>query len=341
MSVVPQRRIGSQGLVASAQGLGCMGMTAFYGDFDRAAQEAESLRTIAKGLELGINFLDTAWIYQSFGAGGGGNFTNEELVGKALKIHGRDKFIVATKFGIAFTPEGQAISGKEETIRSQLADSLSRLDTDYIDLYYMHRMDPNTPIEETMRVLKSLVEEGKIRYIGLSECTPAELRRAHAIHPVTAVQMEWSVQTRDIEDTIVPVARELGVAIVPYSPLGRGFLADLSMIENLSESDWRRSLPRFSGENLEENKRRVAKFFEVAQRKGCTPAQLALAWVHSQGDDVFPIPGTKSVARIEENARAILVTLSEEEKREVEGAVVLLGDRYPAAMMKSTFNNRL
>ncbi|KAH9153800.1 hypothetical protein AeNC1_019248, partial [Aphanomyces euteiches] len=176
-----------------------MGMTAFYGNFDRAAQEEESLRTISKALELGINMLDTAWIYQSFGAGGGGNFTNEELVGKAIKQHGREKCVIATKFGLVPSAEGFKISGKEDVLRSQLADSLKRLGTDYIDLYYMHRMDPETPIEDTILVLKSLVEEGKIKYIGLSECTPSELRRAHAIHPVTAIQMEWSLQSRDLE----------------------------------------------------------------------------------------------------------------------------------------------
>ncbi len=263
-------------------------------------------------------------------------------MGKALKIHGREKFVVATKFGIYFTPEGQtAVSGKRDFIRRQLTESLSRLDTDYIDLYYMHRMDPTTPIEDTMQTLKELVDEGKIRYVGLSECTPQELRRAHTIHPITAVQMEWSLQTRDIEHDIVPVARELGVAVVPYSPLGRGFLADIANIDNMDEHDWRRSNPRFSGENYSENKKRIARYFEIAKRKGCTGAQLALAWIHSQGDDVFPIPGTKSSSRIEENAKALLVTLSQEEKLEIEDAVRVLGDRYPEQMMKSTYTNRL
>lgn len=318
-------------------------MTAFYGDFDRAAQEEESLRTIARSLELGINFLDTAWIYQSFGAGGGGNFTNEELVGKALKIHGREKFVVATKFGIAMGPQGFAASGTEETIRAQLADSLQRLDTDYIDLYYQHRMDPNTPIEDTMRVLKSLVADGKIRYIGLSECTPSELRRAHAVHPITAIQMEWSLQTRDLEEAIIPVARELGVAIVAYSPLGRGFLTAANAFDSLEEKDWRRTLPRFSGDNAEENKRRAQRFFEIAREKDCTPAQLALAWVHARGEDVFPIPGTKSVKRIEENARAfeVLQRLSAEDLKEVELSVSVIGDRYDANSMKSTFTDRV
>lgn len=250
--------------------------------------------------------------------------------------------MLATKFGIYFTADGQTcVSGKDEFIRTQLAESLSRLDTDYIDLYYMHRMDPTTPIEDTMRTLKSLVEEGKIRYVGLSECTPDELRRAHAVHPVTAVQMEWSLQTRDIEKDVLPVARELGVAIVPYSPLGRGFLADIANIDSMDEHDWRRSNPRFSGENYAENKKRIARYFDIAKRKGCTGAQLALAWIHCQGDDVFPIPGTKSSTRIEENAKAVQITLSEEEKREIEDAVNLLGDRYPEPMMKATYHHRL
>ena len=230
------------------------------------------------------------------------------------------------------------MSGKEEVIRSQLADSLARLNTTYIDLYYQHRMDPNTPIEETMTVLKSLVEEGKIRYIGLSECTADELRRAHAVHPVTAIQMEWSLQTRDLEQDIVPCARELGVAIVAYSPLCRGFLAAMNAFDSLDENDWRRTQPRWSGENYQENKKMVSRFFDIAAARGCTPAQLALAWVHSQGEDVFPIPGTKSSARVEENARAFsLLPLSEEEKRDIEASITgVFGDRYSAEMMKVT-----
>jgi aryl-alcohol dehydrogenase-like predicted oxidoreductase len=320
-----------------------MGMTAFYGEFDRRATEEESLRTIGKALELGINFLDTAWIYQSFGMGGGGNFTNEELVGKALQLYGREKFVVATKFGIAFENGTRIISNSEATIRSQLNDSLSRLGTDYIDLYYMHRLDISIPIEDTMRTLKSLVEEGKIRYIGLSEVSASELRRAHAIYPVSAIQMEWSLQTRDIEQEIVPTARELGVGIVAYSPLGRGFLADVAAFSQLDEKDGRRSMPRYSGENFDENKRRVAKFFEMAQARGCTPAQLALAWLHAKGEDVFPIPGTKSSSRIVENAKAYsLLPLDAATLSEIEDSVApFLGDRYSTEGMKSTYLNRL
>lgn len=318
-----------------------MGMTAAYGEFDRDAQESESLRTIAKALELGVNFIDTAWIYQHFS--NGKHYTNEELVGKALAIHGREKFIVATKFGITLEGGEMGYCGKEETIRSQLADSLRRLGTDYIDLYYMHRMDPNTPIEQTMAVLKSLVAEGKIRYVGLSECTPSELRRAHAVHPITAIQMEWSLQSRDIEESVVPTARELGVGIVAYSPLGRGFLADLAMFDRLDVTDFRLQGPRFSGEALAENKKRVGRFYEMAEEKGCSPAQLALAWVHSRGKDVFPIPGTKSAIRLEENAKAfteVLPSLTRADLLDIEKSVeVLIGDRY--AGNRGAFNARM
>lgn len=205
----------------------------------------------------------------------------------------------------------------------------------------MHRMDPDTPIEETMRVLKSLVEEGVIRYIGLSECTPNELRRAHAVHPITAIQMEWSLQTRDIEEEVVPCARELGVGIVAYSPLGRSFLTSINAGAQLSSNDSRKNLPRFSGENLETNQQNLQPFFELAQSKGCTPAQLALAWVHAQGNDVFPIPGTKTPTRVEENIRALEVSLTQEEVQLLSNSIVTVGDRYPADRMKTSFNGRL
>ncbi|KAF0718185.1 Aste57867_1852 [Aphanomyces stellatus] len=342
MPVVPQRPLGSQGLVCSAQGLGCMGMTGFYGNFDRAAQEAESLRTISKALELGINMLDTAWIYQSFGAGGGGNFTNEELIAKAIKQHGRDKFVICTKFGILPSPTGLLVSGTEATLRSQLADSLQRLDTNYIDLYYMHRMDPSTPIEETMAVLKALVEEGKIKYIGLSECTPEELRRAHAVHPITAIQMEWSLQTRDLEAAVVPAARQLGVGIVAYSPICRGLLGAIDAFDKLDDNDRRRTLPRFSGEKLQESKAKLASFYDLAKAKGVTPAQLALAWVHARGQDVFPIPGTKSSKRIVENAHAMELHLTPQELQEVErAAAVVEGDRSFPSAASQNFNARM
>jgi aryl-alcohol dehydrogenase-like predicted oxidoreductase len=265
------------------------------------------------------------------------------LVGKAITRYGRDKLIIATKFGIVFKDGQRGVSGSEETIRAQLADSLSRLGTSYIDLYYMHRMDPATPIEETMRVLKGLVEEGTIRYIGLSECTPEELRRAHAVHPITAIQMEWSLQTRDIEADIVPCARELGVGIVAYSPLGRAFLTSANAAANLAEGDWRKALPRFSGDNLEANQQNLQPFFDMAQRKGCTPAQLALAWVQAQGPDVFPIPGTKTPARVEENIKAleVLESLSAEEVKLLGEIVTSVGERYTADGMAATFNARV
>ena len=314
-------------------------MTAFYTGFVVAEQEEKSLKTIARALELGLNFFDTAWVYQSFGVDGQPNRTNEELLGKAIKIHGRDKFIIATKFGFIPTATGLTLSGKPDLIRSQLADSLQRLGTDYIDLYYQHRMDPSTPIEETMECLKQLVQEGKIRYVGLSECTPSELRRAHAVHPVTAIQMEYSLQSRDIEAEVIPTARELGVGIVAYSPLGRGFLsATFTSRDQLAENDWRRNQPRFSEENFAKNVQ--TRFFEHAAKKGCTPGQLALAWVHAQGEDIFPIPGTKDSSRLEENLRAVSIKLSPEEAKEV-GELVecTAGDRY--AGMSSTFNSRL
>jgi aryl-alcohol dehydrogenase-like predicted oxidoreductase len=312
-------------------------------------------------LEVGINFFDTAWIYQSFGlggylklstivpmiaimgnvTGGGGNFTNEELLGKAIKIHGRDKFVIATKFGITRDASGnRGISGSEETIMSQLSDSLQRLGTDYVDLYYMHRMDPSTPIEETVRVLSRVVSEGKIRGIGLSECTPEELRRAHAVHPISAIQMEWSLQTRDIEHTLLPVARELGVGIVPYSPLARGLLTgQFNSAEELDAGDSRKSNPRWKEGAFEQNSKQQ-KFFKRAEEKGCSPAQLALAWVHAQGNDVFPIPGTKTVSRLVENFGALSIKLSPEEAAEIASFVeVPVGDRY--ADMSSTFNTRL
>lgn len=320
---VVHRPLGSQGLVVSIQGVGCNGMTEFCDGSYVAGQEAESIRTIGQALDLGINFFDTAWNY------GGQYYPNEQLVGKAISLYGREKFVIATKFGIVPCHGGRRISGSEETIRSQLADSLRRLGIDYIDLYYMHRMDPDTPIEETMHVLKSLVEAGSIRYIGLSDCTPSEMRRAHAVHPLTAIQMEWSLQTRTIEAEIVPTARELGIGIVTYCPLGRGLLSGkITSRENLPQGDWRLSLPRFQSTNISANIPRTS-FIELAQQKACTPAQLALAWLHAQGNDVFPIPGTKSSTRVVENAAATFIQLSKVEMKAIEEAVPLgKGERY-------------
>lgn len=261
--MLPQRPLGSQGLVVSCQGLGCMGMTAFYGN-DPVETEPQALATFDKAVELGLNFLDTAWIYQHFQTGA----TNEELVAKAIKKHGRDKFIIATKFGIDVGPTGMTFDSSPASIRAKLADSLKRLEVDYIDLYYQHRVDPNTPMEVVMETLKELVNEGKIKYVGLSECSASELRRAHAVHPISAIQMEWSLQTRDIETEIVPTARELGVGIVAYSPLGRGFLSrTFKSIDDLAPGDFRKNLPRLSPENFSENEASASRLEELANKK--------------------------------------------------------------------------
>jgi len=340
---VEQRALGSQGLKVSCQGLGTMGMTAFYDVKGQETNEEEKLNTIGAALENGINFLDTAWIYQNMQTGE----KNEVLVGKALKNFGRDKFVVATKFGIGVEKQGDQFvrftSGKPDFIRKQLAESLKNLETDYVDLYYMHRMDPSTPIEETMACLLELQKEGKIRYVGLSECTPEELERAHKVMPISAIQMEWSLNTRDLEKDIVPMARKLGVGIVAYSPLGRGLLSGtISKKEELSETDFRRHNPRFNDENLQKNLDRTKKLEEFAKKKGFSTGQIALAWVHLRGKDVFPIPGTKSSKRLAENARAASITLDEKELKEIEEIVGdSHGDRYDENMMKLTFNQRL
>ncbi|KDO18742.1 hypothetical protein SPRG_15863 [Saprolegnia parasitica CBS 223.65] len=336
-----QRKLGTQGLSVSAIGLGAMGMTAFYGDFDREAAEETNIETIGKALELGVNMIDTAWIYQSFGIDGKPNVTNEALVGKAIKRFGRDKFVIATKFGPGIAADGKSfVSGKPAHIREQLAQSLERLGVDSVDLYYMHRMDPSTPIEETMQCLKELVLEGKIKYVGLSECSSDELRRAHAVHPVSAIQMEWSLTTRDLEATVVKTARELGVGIVAYSPLGRGLLTGtITALADLSEKDRRLHMPRFRNGNFEKNV--PSSFFDLAARKHVTPAQLALAWVLHRGEDVVPIPGTKCATRLAENAGAAAIQLSGTELDEIERAIPgAAGDRYDEAGMQAAFNAR-
>mmetsp|Transcript_41586 Transcript_41586/g.97076 ORF Transcript_41586/g.97076 Transcript_41586/m.97076 type:complete len:341 (-) Transcript_41586:566-1588(-) len=334
---IEKRALGSQGLVCGCQGLGCMGMTAFYGKTGDTASmtpeqcEEQAIATISKALELGANMLDTAHVYTN----------NEVLVGKALKKLGRDNFVVCTKFAFDTSGGGRAVSGKPDFVKRQCAESLERLGIDCIDLYYMHRMDPETPIEDTMRALAELKEEGKIKYIGLSECTASEMRRAHAVTPVTAVQMEWSLQTRDLESEIVPVARELGIGIVAYSPLNRGFLSQtFKSASDIGEQDFRRMCPRFSEENFGKNSEAIKTVVDMAASKGCTPAQIALAWVHAQGNDVFPIPGTTKPSRLEENVKALCVLLSDAEIKQLSEKVGVEGERYNEMMMNSTFNKR-
>ena len=340
MQVAP---IGKEGLLVSQQGIGTMTMTAFYGSFNRRGAEAQSIETIGRALECGINFFDTAWIYQSFGADGEDNTTNEELLGKAIKRFGRDNFVVATKTGIVPGPDGMQYLSAEEHIRRQLGESLQRLGIETIDLYYVHRMPTDVSIEDMMGTMKALVAEGKIKYVGLSECTPAELRRAHAVHPITAIQMEWSLQSRDIEESVVPTARELGVGIVAYSPLGRGFLSGtFAKREDLDSKDWRLHNPRFSEENFEENAKAIAAFKAKAEAMGVSPAQLALAWVHAQGTDVFPIPGTRHPERVAENAKAyeIAQSLTAQQVQEIGQCVAALkGNRYPGT--NGTYNDRM
>jgi len=317
---VRKLRLGSQGLEVSAQGLGCMGMSAFYGP---PKPDEEMISLIHHAVSRGITFLDTADVY--------GPFTNEILVGKAIKGI-RDKVQLATKFGGTVVDGKRAVRGDPEYVRAACEASLKRLDIDYIDLYYQHRVDIKVPIEATIGELKKLVEEGKIKYIGLSEASASTIRRAHAVHPITAVQLEWSLWSRDVEEEIIPTCRELGIGIVPYSPLGRGFLsAGAKLFENLEEGDFRKFMPRFSKENLEKNKVLFERIREISSKKGCSPSQLALAWVQHQGNDVAPIPGTTKVKNLEENIGALSVELTPLEIKEVADLVSsagVFGDRH-------------
>jgi aryl-alcohol dehydrogenase-like predicted oxidoreductase len=323
-----KRTLGNE-LEVSAIGLGCMGMSFAYG----AADEKESLATIDRALELGVNFLDTADIY--------GPYTNEELVGKALKSR-RDKFVLATKFGIVRQTENYGISGvngRPEYVREAVDASLKRLQIDVIDLYYLHRVDPDTPIEETVGAMARLIEDGKIRHIGLSEASAVTLRRAAKVHKVTALQSEYSLWTRDIEENdVLKTARELGIGVVPYSPLGRGFLSgEIKKPDDLSSDDWRLTNPRFQGENFDKNLDLVAKVEEIAKNKGVGSSQLALAWVLAQGEDLVPIPGTKRIRYIEQNAAAVDIKLTEDEMEQINNVFpphAAAGDRYPAELMK-------
>jgi aryl-alcohol dehydrogenase-like predicted oxidoreductase len=323
------RALGSQGLKVSAIGLGCMGMSEFYGSRD----DTESIATIHLALDRGVTFLDTADIY--------GPFINEELVGKAIRGQ-RDRVVVATKFGLVRTGEARGVNGRPEYVRASCEGSLRRLAVDTIDLYYQHRVDPNIPIEETVGAMAQLVKEGKVRFLGLSEAAPETIRRAHSVHPISALQTEYSLWSRDPEDELLGVCRQLGIGFVAYSPLGRGFLSGrIQHFDALADDDFRRDSPRFQGENFKRNLELVKRIAEIAAQKGCTLAQLTLAWVLVQGKDIVPIPGTKRRKYLEENLKALEVMLTPEDLRHIgevspKGAVA--GPRYGEARMQ--FVNR-
>jgi aryl-alcohol dehydrogenase-like predicted oxidoreductase len=323
---VQRRQLGRSGLEVSAIGLGCMGMSPMYGEPD----EAESIATLRRAIEIGMDFLDTSDMY--------GNGHNEELVGRAI-ADGRDRVILATKFGNIRHPDGTTdVNGRPEYVAAACDASLRRLGVDCVDLYYQHRVDPNVPIEETVGAMALLVKQGKARYLGLSEAAPTTIRRAHAVHPIAALQTEYSLWTREAETQILPTCRELGIGYVAYAPLGRGFLGGkIRDLEALSDSDHRRRMPRYQAENLARNLKLLHALDELALIKGCTPAQIAIAWVLAQGIDIVPIPGTKRVSYLEENAKAAEIALSTEELGRLTHAFppgAAAGDRYPPAGLK-------
>ncbi|WP_336490769.1 aldo/keto reductase [Methylobacterium nigriterrae] len=322
------RKLGNSGLEVSALGLGCMGMSDFYARRD----EAESVATLHRALDLGVNFLDTADMY---GVG-----CNEELVGRVVRERS-EYVIVATKFGNVRGPDGSflGVNGRPEYVRQACEASLKRIGIEVIDLYYQHRVDPNTPIEDTVGAMAELVREGKVRHLGLSEAAPETIRRAHAVHPIAALQTEYSLWSRDPEDVILPTVRELGIGFVPYSPLGRGFLTgQIQRPEDLAADDYRRTSPRFQGENFQKNLDLVAQIQAITADKGCTPAQLALGWVLAQGEDIVPIPGTKRRKYLEENLGALEVVLTPEDLSRIDAALpagAAAGTRYAAPQMQA------
>lgn len=324
----PRRTLGRDGLTVSAIGLGCMGMSDFYGPAD----DAQNLAVLNHAIDIGINFLDTADMY---GVG-----RNEELIGRVLKTR-RKEVVLATKFGNVRAPDGTflGVDGRPEYVAAACDASLKRLGVEHIDLYYQHRVDPRVPIEETVGAMARLVEAGKVRFLGLSEASASTIRRAASVHPIAALQSEYSLWTRDVEKDVLPTCRELGIGFVAYSPLGRGFLTGaIRKFDDLAPDDWRRNNPRFQGENFEINRRLVEAVTQIAAERKCTPAQLALAWLLHQGEDIVPIPGTRSIARLDENAAAARLRLSDEDLQRIDQVLsshTVVGTRYPEAGMRT------